>query len=54
MHRTALVQIIASDITTLEQRGKYNGFIGLAVAFGSGLGPLLGGTMATKVSWRWT
>ncbi|KAM0168302.1 hypothetical protein ACHAPF_011127 [Botrytis cinerea] len=51
---TALVQIIASDVTTLQQRGKYNGFIGLAVAFGSGLGPLLGGTMATKVSWRWT
>ncbi|KAE9976787.1 hypothetical protein BLS_001855 [Venturia inaequalis] len=51
---TALVQIIASDVTTLEQRGKYNGFIGLAVAFGSGLGPLLGGVMATKISWRWT
>ncbi|TGO31506.1 hypothetical protein BHYA_0618g00020 [Botrytis hyacinthi] len=51
---TALVQIIASDVTTLQQRGKYNGFIGLAVAFGSGLGPLLGGAMATKVSWRWT
>ncbi|KAF5872843.1 putative efflux pump antibiotic resistance protein [Botrytis fragariae] len=47
-------QIIASDVTTLQQRGKYNGFIGLAVAFGSGLGPLLGGAMATKVSWRWT
>ncbi|TGO43701.1 hypothetical protein BOTNAR_1407g00010 [Botryotinia narcissicola] len=51
---TALVQIIASDVTTLQQRGKYNGFIGLAVAFGSGLGPLLGGAMATNVSWRWT
>ncbi|KAM3070828.1 hypothetical protein ACMFMG_009746 [Clarireedia jacksonii] len=51
---TALVQIIASDVTTLQQRGKYNGFIGLSVSFGSGLGPLLGGIMASKVSWRWT
>lgn len=51
--RTALVQISVSDITTLQQRGKYNGFIGMAVAFGSGLGPFIGGLITTKVSWRW-
>ncbi|OKL59818.1 hypothetical protein UA08_04979 [Talaromyces atroroseus] len=51
---TALVMIIASDVTTLQQRGKYNGFIGAAVACGSGMGPLIGGAITTHVSWRWT
>ena len=46
--------IIASDITTLQQRGKYNGFIGAAVACGSGMGPLIGGAITSHVSWRWT
>lgn len=52
--RTALVMIIASDVTTLQQRGKYNGFIGAAVALGSGMGPLIGGAITAHVSWRWT
>ncbi|EED14676.1 efflux pump antibiotic resistance protein, putative [Talaromyces stipitatus ATCC 10500] len=51
---TALVMIIASDVTTLQQRGKYNGFIGAAVACGSGMGPLIGGAITAHVSWRWT
>lgn len=51
--RTALVMIVASDITTLKQRGKYNGFIGAMVGLGNGLGPLIGGTVTEKASWRW-
>ncbi|KAH8886128.1 MFS general substrate transporter [Thozetella sp. PMI_491] len=46
--------IIASDVTTLQQRGKYNGFIGAAVACGSGMGPLIGGAITSHASWRWT
>lgn len=46
--------IIASDITTLKQRGKYNGFIGAAVAFGNGIGPIIGGALAEKAGWRWS
>lgn len=51
---SALVMIVASDITTLKQRGKYNGFIGLAVALGNGLGPLMGGILTEKAGWRWS
>ncbi|CRG83860.1 putative MFS-type transporter C1399,02 [Talaromyces islandicus] len=51
---TALVMIIASDITTLQQRGKYNGFISAAVACGSGMGPLIGDAISAHASWRWT
>ncbi|OGM46569.1 hypothetical protein ABOM_004672 [Aspergillus bombycis] len=50
---TALVMIVASDITTLEQRGKYNGFIGAMVGLGNGLGPLIGGALTLRASWRW-
>lgn len=45
--------IIASDITTLEQRGKYNGFIGAMVGLGNGIGPLIGGALTERASWRW-
>ena len=45
--------IIVSDITTLQQRGKYNGFIGAATALGNGIGPLMGGAITSRVGWRW-
>ena len=45
--------ITASDSTSLQQRGKYNGFIGAAVALGSGSGPLIGGAITSHLSWRW-
>ena len=45
--------IIASDVTTLKQRGKYNGFIGASVALGNGLGPLIGGMVTERASWQW-
>lgn len=45
--------IIASDITTLQQRGKYNGYIGAAVALGNGIGPLMGGALTSRAGWRW-
>ncbi|KAE8154060.1 major facilitator superfamily domain-containing protein [Aspergillus avenaceus] len=50
---TALVMIVASDVTTLEQRGRYNGFIGAMVGLGNGLGPLIGGALTQRASWRW-
>ncbi|CCM02944.1 uncharacterized protein FIBRA_05059 [Fibroporia radiculosa] len=46
-------QIIISDIVTLRERGKYQGIIGVVVAFGFAIGPLIGGALSEKVSWRW-
>ena len=49
----ALVQITISDITPLDQRGYYFGIVGIAVALGNGLGPVVGGILTEKTSWRW-
>ncbi|KAK6540821.1 hypothetical protein TWF694_008209 [Orbilia ellipsospora] len=49
----ALVQIAIADITTLEQRGYYFGMVGMAVACGNGLGPLVGGVLTQAVGWQW-
>ena len=49
----ALVQITISDITTLHQRGYYFGIVGIAVALGNGLGPVIGGALTQYSSWRW-
>lgn len=49
----ALVQIAIADITTLEQRGYYFGMVGMAVALGNGLGPLIGGVLTETIGWQW-
>ncbi|CEL58270.1 putative transporter C3H1,06c OS=Schizosaccharomyces pombe (strain 972 / ATCC 24843) GN=SPAC3H1.06c PE=3 SV=1 [Rhizoctonia solani AG-1 IB] len=48
----SLCMIITSDVVSLEERGKYQGFLGAAVALGSGIGPLIGGALSTA-GWRW-
>jgi MFS family permease len=49
----ALVQIAIADITTLEQRGYYFGMVGVATAFGNGLGPVIGGALTQTAGWEW-
>ncbi|KAJ7095709.1 major facilitator superfamily domain-containing protein [Mycena belliarum] len=48
-----MVQIVLSDIVSLRDRGKYSSVIGACWGVASVLGPLLGGILTEKVSWRW-
>jgi MFS family permease len=51
----SLVMIIFSDMTTLQQRGKYQGLLESNIALGNGVGPLIGGVFAeSSATWRWT
>ncbi|KAF8185154.1 MFS general substrate transporter [Pholiota molesta] len=49
----SMAQIVVSDIVSLRDRGKYQGIIGSVVAIGYAIGPVIGGALAQKVSWRW-
>lgn len=48
-----LVQVTISDLTRLHQRGYYFGTLGVAVALGNGLGPVVVGILVEKAGWRW-
>lgn len=45
-------QIIISDVVSLRDRGKYQGMLGVIVVFAQGLGPVVGGVLAQKATWR--
>ncbi|KAH0545434.1 hypothetical protein FGG08_000435 [Glutinoglossum americanum] len=49
----ALVQVIYTDIVPLRQRAKYMALIHVTWSFGSIAGPLIGGLIVLKASWRW-
>ncbi|KAA8895683.1 multidrug resistance protein fnx1 [Sphaerosporella brunnea] len=50
-----VAQIIVSDVVTLRERGKYQGILGAVVALSNGIGPVVGGALASQSqdSWRW-
>ncbi|KAJ6581824.1 MFS general substrate transporter [Mycena capillaripes] len=48
-----MVQVVLSDIVSLQDRGKYSSVIGGSWGVASVLGPLLGGIVTEKASWRW-
>ncbi|PPJ50700.1 hypothetical protein CBER1_07689 [Cercospora berteroae] len=49
----SLVMIIVSDITTLQNRGIYQGWLGAVIALANGVGPFLGGAIVEGATWRW-
>ncbi|KAF9772190.1 hypothetical protein IL306_010116 [Fusarium sp. DS 682] len=48
-----LVMIIVSDITSLQNRGYYQGMLGAIIALANGVGPFLGGAIVQSATWRW-
>ncbi|KAH8078743.1 iron permease [Cristinia sonorae] len=50
---STVCQIVIADLVPLSERGLYQGFIGLVFSLAAGIGPIVGGVFAQKVSWRW-
>ncbi|KAI9044278.1 putative MFS drug transporter [Aspergillus affinis] len=50
-----VAQMIVSDVVPLRERGKYQGILGAVVALANGIGPVIGGALASinEDSWRW-
>ncbi|GFF33825.1 uncharacterized MFS-type transporter C1399.02 [Aspergillus udagawae] len=52
-----VAQMIVSDVVPLRERGKYQGILGAVVALANGIGPVIGGALASASiendSWRW-
>ena len=51
--REYLLILQVSDVVSLEDRGKYQGFISAACSLGTAVGPFVGGGLATAGQWRW-
>jgi len=45
--------IIMTDVIPLRLRPKYNGVSQVAWALGTIIGPIIGGVIADKTTWRW-
>lgn len=48
-----LVLIIISDIVSLKDRGRYQGITEITIALANGVGPVLGGVISERTTWRW-
>ncbi|KAF7360775.1 Efflux pump FUS6 [Mycena venus] len=50
---TGLSSIIVADLVPLAERGAYQGFKTMMWTCAAGVGPILGGALSEKASWRW-
>lgn len=49
----SLANILVGDLVSLERRGTFGGLYGFVWGFASVIGPLIGGVLADRASWRW-
>ncbi|KIJ65390.1 hypothetical protein HYDPIDRAFT_110438 [Hydnomerulius pinastri MD-312] len=49
----SLTAIILSDLVTLQERGAYAGLFGLTWSVAAAIGPVVGGSLASRGQWRW-
>ncbi|KAK3076817.1 hypothetical protein LTS18_011970, partial [Coniosporium uncinatum] len=50
---TTVVSILLSDVVTLRERGKWQGYLNIVYATGASCGAPLGGILSDGVGWRW-
>lgn len=50
---TVLVNIVVSDIFAMRKRGLMLALVSSVWSFASTIGPVMGGALAEKASWRW-
>ncbi len=48
-----LVNIVIGDLFSMRDRGQYYGFVGMTWAVAASVGPVMGGVLTEKLSWRW-
>ncbi|KAI0636102.1 Mfs1.1 [Trametes polyzona] len=48
-----LALIVVSDLVPLAERGVYQGFLIMTWALAAAIGPIIGGSLAEKATWRW-
>lgn len=48
-----LAEVILADITTLEERSLWLGLMGIPIAVGNIMGPIISALFTAHVSWRW-
>ncbi|TVY80962.1 Efflux pump FUS6 [Lachnellula suecica] len=49
----AMILVIMTDLVTIRERGKWMGIILMQYAFGTMVGPIIGGAFVQSSSWRW-
>ncbi|KAH0828709.1 major facilitator superfamily domain-containing protein [Lanmaoa asiatica] len=49
----SLTEIILADLVTLRERGAYVGLYGLTLCLATSIGPIVGGSLATREQWHW-